>query len=270
VPIDRRNFLNLLAAGTAATALAPDGLSLELLKAPGAEEGQTESGSKALPPIKAFAFDAYGTLFDVYSVANLGEQLFPGKGKELSQIWRTKQLDYTWLSSLMGKHQDFWQVTQDALDFSCQQLGLKCTSAQHDQLMDAYNHLNAFPDVRGALEGLAPLPLAILSNGSPSMLQAAVKSSSLEGLLKHVISVEDVKIFKPSPKVYQLAIDRFKVTDPRHIGFVSSNCWDAIGAKSFGLTVFWINRGNAPVDVLGAKPDRILSALTDLIPLVKS
>jgi 2-haloacid dehalogenase len=188
----------------------------------------------------------------------------------LSQIWRTKQLDYTWLRSLMAKHVDFWKVTQDALDFACKQLNLECTPAQRDQLMQSYNHLAAFPDVRPALQGLAPTPLAILSNGSPAMLQAAAKSSGIESLLKHLISVEEAGIFKPSPKVYQLAVDKFKLKDPRNIGFVSSNCWDAIGAKSFGFTVFWINRGNAPVDELDAKPDRILNKLTDLIPLIKS
>jgi 2-haloacid dehalogenase len=267
--LDRRNFLGLLAAGAAATTLTAQSFSEELLTAPATEHSQAESTSGSLPAIKAMVFDAYGTLFDVYSVAALGDQLFPGKGKELSQLWRLKQIDYTWLRSLMGKHEDFWKVTQDGLDFTCKQLNLECTTAQRDQLMQAYNHLTAFPDVRPALEGLAPLPRAILSNGSPAMLQAAAKSSGIEGLLKHIISVEDAGIFKPSPKVYQLAVDKFKIADRSNIGFVSSNCWDAIGAKSFGFTVFWINRGNAPVDILGAKPDRILNKLTDLIPLVK-
>lgn len=264
---DRRDILGFLAAGTAVTAFASKGTSGSL-PVSSTEVNQPEPGSKALPPIKALAFDAYGTLFDVYSVASLGEQLFPGKGKELSQIWRTKQLDYTWLRSLMGKHQDFWKVTQDALDFSCKQLSLECTPAQRNQLMDAYNHLTAFPDVRPALEGLVSVPLAVLSNGSPAMLQAAVKSSGVEKLFQHVISVEDAGTFKPSPKVYQLAVDRFKVKDRGNIGFVSSNCWDAIGAKAFGFTVFWINRGNAPVDILDATPDRVLNKLTDLIPLI--
>lgn len=265
----RRAFLGYMAAGTAATTLASGRLPLEPWEDSNEMEHQAESGAGPLPALKALVFDAYGTLFDVYSVAELGEKLFPGKGKELSQLWRTKQLDYTWLRSLMGKHEDFRQVTQDALDFSCKQLKLECTSAQRDQLMEAYNHLNAFPDVRPALEGLAPLPLAILSNGSPAMLDAAVKSSGLQKLLTQVISVEDAGIFKPSPKVYQLAVDKLNIKERRSIGFVSSNCWDGIGAKSFGFTVFWINRGDAPVDVLGSQPDRILKKLTDLIPLLK-
>lgn len=262
---DRRDFLGFLAAGTTVSALAPEKLSIGLLA-----DYQAGPEATSLPAIKALAFDAYGTLFDVYSVATLGDQLFPGKGKELSQIWRLKQIDYTWLRSLMGKYQDFWKVTQDALDFACKQLKLECTPAQRDQLMEAYNHLTAFSDVRPALEGLAPLPKAILSNGSPAMLQAAVRSSGIESLLKYVISVDEAGIFKPSPKVYQLAVDKFKIHDPRNIGFVSSNCWDALGAKSFGFTVFWINRNNAPVDELGVKPDRILNKLTELISIVKS
>lgn len=268
--LDRRNFLGLLAAGAALNAIAPESISATAMNNPGANTLQEKPDSKSLPAIKALVFDAYGTLFDVYSVASLGEQLFPGRGKDFSQLWRLKQIDYTWLRSLMGKHVDFWKVTQDALDFTCKQLNLECGQSQRDQLMQAYNHLTAFPDVRPALEGLAPVPLAILSNGSPTMLQAGARSSGIDSLLKYIISVEDAGIFKPSPKVYQLAIDKFKLKDRRNIGFVSSNCWDAIGAKSFGFTVFWINRGNAPVDVLDAPPDRILNKLTDLIPLIKS
>ncbi len=268
--LDRRNFVRFLAAGTAVTALAPQGFSETLLAGPATGANQSETGVRSFSALKALVFDSYGTLFDVYSVASLGEQLFPGKGKELSQLWRTKQIDYTWLRSLMDKHVDFWQVTQEALDYSCKALNLECPPAQRDQLMQTYNHLTAFPDVRPALEGLAPLPLAILSNGSPQMLQAVAKNSGIHSLLRHIISVEEAGVFKPSPRVYQLAVDKFKIKDRRDIGFVSSNCWDALGAKAFGLTVFWINRGNAPVDELGVQPDRILSKLTELVPLVKS
>jgi 2-haloacid dehalogenase len=268
--LDRRNFLRVVATGTAVTAFAPQGFSEALLAGPATEPSQVDPGGKSFSGIKALVFDSYGTLFDVYSVAALAEQLFPGKGKELSQLWRTKQIDYTWLRSLMDKHADFWQVTQDGLDYSCKALNLECTPAQRDQLMQTYNHLTAFPDVRPALEGLAPLPLAILSNGTPKMLQAVAKNSGIDSLLKYIISIENAGIFKPSPRVYQLAVDKFKIKERRDIGFVSSNCWDALGAKAFGFTVFWINRGNAPVDELGVKPDRILSKLTELIPLVKS
>jgi len=135
--------------------------------------------------------------------------------------------------------------------------------------MDAYNKLDTFPEVKDALKPLSRVPLAILSNGSPKMLQAAVKSSGLEGVLSKVISVDEVKIYKPSPKVYQLAVDHLKVKSRSEIGFVSSNGWDAIGAASFGLTTFWINRADALMEELGLKPAKILHKLTDLVDVVK-
>jgi len=227
------------------------------------------SKTGATPQIKAMAFDAYGTLFDVYSVAALGEQLFPGHGKELSQLWRTNQLQYTWLRSLMGNYRDFEKVTSDGLVNACNKLKLDLTAEKHAQLMDAYNKLDTFPETKEALKALSGIPLAILSNGSPKMLQAAVKSSGLEGFLSKVISVDEVKIFKPSPRVYQLALDHLPVKHREEIGFVSSNGWDAIGAASFGLTTFWINRADAPAEELGIAPAGILHKLTDLVDIVK-
>ncbi len=224
---------------------------------------------RAIPQIKALAFDAYGTLFDVYSVAALGEQLFPGHGKELSQVWRTNQLQYTWLRSLMGRYEDFEKVTADALVAASKRLNLDLSAEKRAQLMDAYNKLSTFPEVKEALKALSGIPLAILSNGSPKMLQAAVKSSGLEGFLSQVISVDEVKIFKPSPRVYQLALDHFLVKHREEIGFVSSNGWDAIGAASFGLTTYWINRADAPAEELGIAPAGILHKLTDLVDIVK-
>ena len=217
------------------------------------------------PQIKALVFDAYGTLFDVHSIVALGEQLFPGHGKELSRVWRTSQLQYTWLRSSMGRYEDFSKVTEDALVFACAKLGLDLSAEKRTQLMNSYHYLDTFPEVKEALKKLSSVPLAILSNGSPSMLQAVVKNSGLEGVLSHVISVDEVKIYKPSPGVYQLAVDAFKVKDRREIGFVSSNGWDAIGAASFGLTTYWINRGDAPMEELGIKPAKILHKLTDLV-----
>src|ERR1051326_5441002 len=255
--VNRRDFIGFLAAGTAAGALEPGPFSAELA-AVSEKEPEGKVGAGAKPAIDALVFDAYGTLFDVNSVAATGEEQFPGKGQELSQLWRTKQLEYTWLRSLMGKHVDFWRITQDALTFACKRMNLDCSPVQRERLMQSYNRLNAFPDVRPALEGLAPLPLAILSNGSPNMLQAAVTHSGIGELLKHIISIEEAGIYKPDPRVYQLALNRFKVKERRQVGFVSSNCWDAIGAKSFGFTVFWINRSNLPVDELGSTPDRTL------------
>jgi 2-haloacid dehalogenase len=190
---------------------------------------------KATSRIAAFVFDAYGTLFDVYSVVTLAERLFPGRGKRVSQLWRTNQLQYSWLRSLMGRYEDFEKLTEDALVVTCDTLKLKLNQEQRAQLMGAYDRLDTFPEVKKALQELSGLPLAILSNGSPRMLQAAVVSSGLEGFFKEIISVDEVKIYKPSPKVYQLAVDRLKVSN-REIGFVSSNGWDVIGAASFELT----------------------------------
>ena len=216
------------------------------------------------PRIKALVFDAYGTLFDVHSVAALGEGLFPGHGAELSGLWRTNQLQYTWLRSLMGRYEDFRKVTEDALVFACVKLGLELSGEKRGQLMNAYHTLDLFPEVKEALETLSGVPLAILSNGSPSMLQAVVKNSGLEGVLSKVISVDEVKTYKPSPRVYQLAVDAFEVKDRTEIGFVSSNGWDLTGAAWFGLTTYWINRANAPIEELGIQPGKILHTLSGL------
>lgn len=263
--VDRREFLQLVGAGTAMGFVPVSSWSQQLLATP--SSSQVSTGSN--PQFKALVFDAYGTLFDVYSVAALGERLFPGHGKELSQVWRTHQLEYTWLRSLMGRYEDFERVTSDSLTFACNRLNLQLSAEKRAQLMDAYNKLDTFPEVREALKALSGVPLAILSNGSPKMLQAAVKSSGLEGVLSKVISVDEVKIYKPSPKVYQLAVDHLKVKSRGEIGFVSSNGWDAIGAASFGLTTFWINRADAPMEELGLKPAKILHKLTDLVDVVK-
>jgi 2-haloacid dehalogenase len=219
--------------------------------------------------IKAFVFDAYGTLFDVHSVAALAEDLFPGMGKQVSQLWRTNQLQYSWLRSLMKRYEDFEKLTEDALAVTCKTLKLELSTERRSQLMHAYDTLGTFPDVRQALEELSGLPLAILSNGSPRMLHAAVASGGLEGFFREIISVDDVKIYKPSPRVYQLAVDRLKVSARDEIGFVSSNSWDAIGAASFGFTAFWINRADAPMEELGLGPDKTLLKLTELAALVR-
>ncbi len=164
--------------------------------------------------IKAIAFDAYGTLFDVFSVTSLCEQLFPGHGTALAQLWRAKQLQYTWLRSLMARHKDFWQLTEDGLDYATKSLKLSLTSEKRTQLMDAYLSLAAFPDVKPGLEALKRrgLRLAILSNGEPKMLQAAATSAGISPLLDGIISVEEVNIFKPSPRVYALAPTRLNVS----------------------------------------------------------
>lgn len=209
----------------------------------------------------AFIFDAYGTLFDVHSVQQRCEAFWPGKGPQLSQLWRAKQLEYTWQRSLMRRYEPFSRVTREALDYACEALGLALDASRSDALMAQYLRLELFPDVRQAISQLTGHKLAILSNGSPDMLEPLVAQSGLS--FDAVLSVEELKVFKPAPEVYQLAVDRLGVT-PSQVSFVSSNCWDALGAKSFGFDANWINRGGAPVDRLGFKPDRILKGLSDL------
>jgi 2-haloacid dehalogenase len=215
-------------------------------------------------------FDAYGTLFDVHSVVALCEQSWPGKGAALSQLWRAKQLEYTWQRSLMRRYEDFSRVTEAALRYACAALGLQLDEERRRRLTDAYLALATFPEVGEALAGLKAmkLRLAILSNGSPAMLRPVVAHAGLRGLIGTVISVDQRKIYKPAPAVYRLAMERLRVPKAA-IGFVSSNCWDACGAKSFGFRTFWINRSGAPVDELGAAPDHTIRSLEDLPSLLR-
>jgi len=222
--------------------------------------------------VDALVFDAYGTLFDVHSVTALAETLAPGRGTALSQLWRTKQLEYTWLTSLMTSQAvprpDFAAVTAKALDFALAALGITLASGDRSRLQGAYLTLAPFADVTAALARLAPRPRWILSNGTLAMLEPLVRSTGLDAHLDGVLSVDAAGVYKPSPRVYQLAVDRLRLP-PARIGFVSSNGWDAIGAKAFGFTSFWINRASAPVDRHGPEPDRIISTLADLPPLLR-
>lgn len=211
--------------------------------------------------LDALVFDAYGTLFDVHSVASRCESFWPGKGAALSTAWRVKQLEYTWQRSLMQRYAPFSQVTREALAYACEALGLQLTVTQMEALMGEYQMLSAYPDVAAALEKLSGRKTAILTNGSPDMIEPLVKHSGLS--FDAVLSVDAAKIFKPAPQVYALASTQLTVPAER-IGFVSSNGWDALGAKSFGFAVYWINRAGAPVDRLGFKPDAILKSLGDL------
>jgi len=217
----------------------------------------------------ALVFDAYGTLFDVHSVVALCDELWPGRGAQLSQLWRTRQLEYTWLRSLMGRYEDFAHVTESALRYACAALALPFDDAKRARLMRAYLHLATFPEVKGALGRLRGIELAILSNGAPAMLQDLVTNAGLSGVIPHVLSVDEVHIYKPSPKVYQLAVDRLGVP-VKAVGFVSSNGWDAAGAKAFGFRTYWVNRAGAPVDPLGAAPDHVIGSLAELPALVAS
>ena len=208
---------------------------------------------------EAFVFDAYGTLYDVHSVAARCESAWPGKGAQLSQLWRAKQLEYTWQRSLMRRYAPFSTVTREALAYSCEALQLELSVAQMEALMSEYLSLSLYPDVVQTVQNLNSKK-AILSNGSPDILLPLVKNSGLE--LDAVISVDELKVFKPAPEVYELAV---KKLGTKHIGFVSSNCWDAIGAKSYGFQVYWINRAGAPVDRIGFKPDRVLRSLDEIL-----
>src|SRR5215470_9510467 len=204
------------------------------------------------------------------SVAALCEQLFPGKGPTLAQLWRVKQLQYSMLRSLMGRYRDFWQLTEDGLVYACQSLGLELTAEARKRLLNAYLSLTPFPDVKPGLEALKErgLRLAILSNGEPKMLEAAVRNAAIASFLDGIISVEEVKIFKPSPQVYRLASQRLGV-GPAELGFVSSNSWDVAGAASAGLRAVWIQRSVAEPPVrLGFAAERVVGAITDLSPLL--
>jgi 2-haloacid dehalogenase len=217
-----------------------------------------------MPGIRGYIFDAYGTLFDVHSVIEAGRAITSDPAA-LSLLWRQKQLEYTWLRSLMGRYEDFWAVTEAALRFSVRHLGLAADDTQLARLMDAYLSLACFPEVHGALERLAGRPRAILSNGSPRMLAAAVASSGLGPHLQHVLSVDAVKIFKPAPAVYALGPHALGIP-AADLLFVSSNAWDVAGAKSFGYQVAWCNRTNAPREELGVTPDFEIARL-DQLPL---
>ncbi|MGH8729564.1 MAG: haloacid dehalogenase type II [Burkholderiales bacterium] len=213
--------------------------------------------------LQCLVFDAYGTLFDVHSVGRLAEEIFPGHGARLSQLWRQKQLEYTWQRSLMGRYEDFSVITRDSLEYACRALEFEYDATDVRRLLDAYRRLDAYPETRAALEMLLPRRLAILSNGSPSMLDPLVKNAGLKNFFDHVISVHELKIYKPHPRVYQMACDKLGL-EPAAIGFVSSNFWDVSGAGHFGMRAFWISRSGAVPDPLGYTPTAVLSKLTDL------
>ena len=241
--------------------------------------------------IKAVVFDAYGTLFDIQSVAAVTEQAFPGYGEIITQVWRIKQLEYTWLRSLMRRYEDFSVITRDSLAYTLKLLGLPYDSAAFERIMDKYLHLDLYPDAMAALVAMQGRKLAILSNGSTGMLDALVANSGLDRVLDATISIDSQRIFKPAPEAYGLIETRLGVP-PAEVLFVSSNPWDACGAKAFGLNVAWIERVTpeamalacvrndlvAPLtmfkairtqmDELGLEPDHRIHALAELPPLI--
>ncbi|HQU68501.1 MAG TPA: haloacid dehalogenase type II [Albidovulum sp.] len=220
-------------------------------------------------------FDAYGTLFDVSSAARAaaaepGREALAKVWPILSENWRRKQLEYTWLRAVMGAHCDFWQVTQDGLDWAMEAAGLSDTTLR-DRLLQLYRELAAYPEVSGVLSALKArgLATAILSNGSPAMLADAARSAGIVSLLDDMLSVESVGVFKPHTRVYALVTERFSCR-PDEILFVSSNGWDAAGAAAFGFVTAWVNRAGLPMDRLPARPHYILTDLTPIPDLVSS
>lgn len=218
--------------------------------------------------IRACVFDAYGTLFDVHSAVGRHADRIGDQAKAVSELWRMKQLQYTWLRSLMDKHVPFWQLTGDALDYALEAYSISDSSLR-DDLMSAYMELDAYPEVSHTLSSLreAGIKLAILSNGSPHMLESGAVSAGIASLLDANLSVEEVGIYKPHPNVYQLAVDRLGLSKDQ-ISFQSSNAWDAVGAATFGFRVAWINRFGQGQEKLTAEPDVELKTLDELLPIV--
>jgi 2-haloacid dehalogenase len=228
-----------------------------------------KSRATATSQPQAVLFDAYGTLFDVYSVGLVAEQLFPGQGQALSLLWRDKQIEYTRLvtTSNHGAHyQPFWQLTQAGLRYACKRLQLKLTPEIELQLMNQYRHLSAFPENRDVLQALKARGIAtgILSNGDPEMLGIAVRSAGLEGLLDHVISVDAVRKYKTHPEAYALG-EQATGLRAAQIVFVSSNSWDALAATWYGFQTLWVNRYALPFEELGTQPTRTGHTLNDVL-----
>jgi len=243
--------------------------------------------------IKAVVFDAYGTLYDIQSVASVTEEAFPGYGEIITQVWRIKQLEYTWLRSLMRRYEDFSVITRDSLAYTLRVLGLEYDKGAFARIMEKYLHLDLYPDAMAALAAMRDRKLAILSNGSPAMLNALVANSGLGRVLDATISVDSRKVFKPAPEAYTL-IESVLGVPPAQVLFVSSNPWDGCGAKAFGLNVAWIERVTpeamrlacvksdvvppltmfkalrTQMDELGIVPDHRIHALSELPALVAS
>ena len=221
---------------------------------------------------RAILFDAYGTLFDVYSVGMLAEQLFPGQGQALGVMWRDKQIEYTRLitaSQNDALYQPFWDLTRAGLRYACKRLGLSLTLEHEQQLMNQYRHLSAFPENKEVLQALKSrgIVTGILSNGDPAMLDVAVRSAGLEGLLDHVISVDSIRKFKTHPEAYALG-EQATGLKAAQIGFVSCNSWDALGATWYGYRTLWINRYNLPFEELGTQPVHTGATLRDVLSLL--
>jgi 2-haloacid dehalogenase len=229
--------------------------------------------------IRALVFDAYGTLYDVQSVLAKAEALCPGKGQLITELWRLKQLEYTWLRSLLQQYEDFWEVTRASLDFALRAVGVEPDEAVRDPLMQNYLDLDPHPEARDALAALEGRKLAILSNGSPRMLAALIRNSGLDRWIEAAISIDSIRTYKPHRSCYTLVEPALGVVK-EEVLFVSSNSFDAVGAKAFGFNVAWIRRSGSGdpatmfgmlrgrAEELGHAPDHVVSALTDLPKLI--
>ena len=215
---------------------------------------------------KAIVFDAYGTLFDVNSAAEKCKDKIGNKWENFANFWRTTQLEYTWLRSLMKKHKNFWQITEDSLDKSMETFQID--KSLRNDLLSLYKELSPYPEVKNVLENLKKksFKLAILSNGTPELLNHLVKSSDLENLFDDIFSVEEVKIYKPDPKVYDIPVNKYKVTKGE-ITFLSANTWDVSGAGNYGYNSIWVNRNNSVFDKLDYKPKNEVKNLKQLLDL---
>jgi 2-haloacid dehalogenase len=235
----------------------------------GVREVMQMNTTQSLIGVRACVFDAYGTLFDFASAAKGCQDVLGDDIARLTALWRDKQLQYTWLRALQGRHADFWQVTGDALDFALETLAIDKPGLR-DRLMNLYLTLDAFQEVREVLGRLRRdgLKTAILSNGTPAMLNAAAKAARLDDLLDAILSVEDVGVYKPHPKVYQLAVDRLGIPADA-IAYQSSNAWDAYAASAFGMQTVWCNRYDQRRERLPGLPDRMIKSLAELPDLVR-
>lgn len=213
---------------------------------------------------KVFVFDAYGTLFDVHAAVRKHSDALGPEGQRLSELWRTKQLEYSWVRALMGSYTDFWRLTEEALDYALAAVP-QVDGSCRDKLLEAYWTLDCYPEVPDTLRGLRDkdCQTAILSNGSPDMLGAAVESAKLDGLFDAILSVHAVKTFKTEKQVYQMVTDTFDVRRDE-ITFLSSNRWDIAGAQKFGFSCVWVNRANMPDEYVNYAPERVITSLADL------
>lgn len=250
MPATRREFLTASARTLAGAALA------------------STMGTTALArsvKTRAILFDAF-PIFDPRPVAALAEELFPGKGKELSDAWRTRQFEYTWLRNSMGTYRDFFRVIDDALVFAARLLKLNLTVEKRDRLTSAYLQLRAYPDVGESLKSLraAGIKLSFLSNFTSKMMQAGIANSGLDGFFDHLLSTDTVQVFKPAPRAYQMGLDVLKLKQEEII-FAAFAGWDAVGAKQFGYPTFWVNRAGQPAEELGSLPDGMGPSLAHLV-----